>query len=73
LDTTSITEQTQEPVSEEQKAEIKEKLHEINKKLITMEWDKRHNQLNAGMESKYAQLQAEQDKLLKQMNSATQS
>ena len=73
MDTTSITEQTQEPVSEEQKAEIKEKLHEINKKLITMEWDKRHNQLNAGMESKYAQLKAEQDKLLKQMNSATQS
>lgn len=73
MDTTSITGQAQEPASEEQKAEIKEKLHDINKKLITMEWDKRHNQLNAGMESKYTQLKAEQDKLLKQISGTTPS
>jgi hypothetical protein len=58
----------QEPVSDQKRVELKEKLGDIKKKLLTMEWDKKHNQLNIGMESKYAELKAEHDKILKQIN-----
>ena len=58
----------QEPVSEQKQTELKEKLGDINKKLLTMEWDKKHNQLNIGMESKYTELKTEHDKILKQIN-----
>ena len=58
----------QEPVSDQKRIDLKEKLGDINKKLLTMEWDKKHNQLNIGMESKYTELKAEHDKILKQIN-----
>ena len=58
----------QEPVSDQKRTELKEKLGDINKKLLTMEWDKKRNQLNIGMESKYTELKAEHDKLLKQID-----
>ena len=57
-----------EKVTEQQRARLKEKLNEIDKKLLTMEWDKQHNQLNMGVESKYVELKAEHDKLLEQIN-----
>jgi len=57
-----------EELSEEQQTAIKEKLSDINKRLLTLEWDKKHNQLNAGMEVKYTELKAEHDKLIAQMN-----
>jgi len=58
----------QEPVSDQKRVKLKEKLGDINKKLLTMEWDKKHNQLNIGMESKYTELKAEHDKILKQID-----
>ncbi|MAG16314.1 hypothetical protein CMO88_04590 [Candidatus Woesearchaeota archaeon] len=57
-----------EELSEQKRIELKEKLNEIDKRLLTMEWDKRHNQLNAGMEEKYTELKTEHDKLLAQIN-----
>jgi len=62
------TEVKQDSVSEQQKIELKEKLGDINKKLLTMEWDKKHNQLNSGMESKYTELKEEHDKIVKKIN-----
>jgi len=46
---------------------IKEKLGEINRILLTLDWDKRHNQLNPGMEAKYNQLKTEHDVLTKKL------
>ena len=44
-------------MSEEQgKENIGEELREVRKRLLTLEWDKKHNQLNAGMESAYREL-----------------
>jgi len=63
------TKQPEKSVSEEKRSELKEKLSEINKKLLTMEWDKDHNQLNAGMEVKYTELKTEHDKLQAQIDS----
>ncbi|MBS3132780.1 hypothetical protein J4470_01445 [Candidatus Woesearchaeota archaeon] len=62
------TEVKQESISDQKRVELKEKLGDINKKLLTMEWDKKHNQLNAGMEPKYAELKEEHDKILKKIN-----
>jgi len=62
------TEAKQEEATERQQSELKEKLSDINKRLLTLEWDKKHNQLNAGMEEKYTELKAEHDKLLAQIN-----
>jgi hypothetical protein len=61
-------EEKQDSVSEKQRMELKEKLGDIDKKLMTMEWDKSHNQLNAGMESKYTELKEEHDKIIKKIN-----
>ena len=58
----------QKPISDQKQVELKEKLGDINKKLLTMEWDKKHNQLNIGMESKYTELKAEHDKILKEID-----
>ena len=55
-------------VNEKQIIELKERLSNINKRLLTLEWDKKHNQLNAGMEEKYAELKAEHDKLVAEIN-----
>jgi hypothetical protein len=37
---------------------VDEGLDAIRKRLLTLEWDKKHNQLNAGMESSYNELKA---------------
>jgi len=55
-------------VSEEARLQIKEKLGEISIQLLTMDWDKRHNQFNPGMETKYTQLKAEHDSLVKKLD-----
>jgi hypothetical protein len=49
--------------------ELKEKLAELRKKILTFEWDKDHNQLNAGMESKFLQTKEEYEKLKKKADS----
>ena len=48
--------------------QLKEKLGEIDRQLLTMEWDKKQNQFNPGMESKYIQLKAEHDSITKKLN-----
>ncbi|MBN2454161.1 hypothetical protein JXB11_01305 [Candidatus Woesearchaeota archaeon] len=35
---------------------VEKELSEVRKRLLTLEWDKKHNQLNAGMESHYEEL-----------------
>ena len=60
--------ETHEAVTEKQKIQLKERLGEINKVLLTMEWDKKHNQLNIGMEDKYTELKAEHEKILAKIN-----
>ncbi len=46
---------------------MKERLSEVRKRLRTLEWDKKHNQLNAGMEAKYTELKEECANLEKQL------
>jgi|WetSurMetagenome_2_1015567.scaffolds.fasta_scaffold63131_6 hypothetical protein len=41
-----------------QTALIDKDLDSIRKRLLTLDWDKKHNQLNAGMESSYNELKA---------------
>jgi hypothetical protein len=43
--------------------ELKEKLEEINRKLMVMEWDKSHNQLNPGKLGMYNELAEQRIKL----------
>ena len=47
---------------------MKERLNEIKKKLLTLEWDKDHNQLNFGMQGKYSELKEEHSKLTAMIN-----
>lgn len=56
------------PLTEKQASELKERLESVDKQLMTMQWDKEHNQLNAGIEGKYAKLKAEHDSIVKKMN-----
>ncbi len=62
------TEQRESPLTEKQVSELKGRLEAVDKQLMTMEWDKEHNQLNAGIEEKYAQLKAEHDAIVKKIN-----
>ncbi len=62
------TRQEETPLAEKQVAQLKERLESVDKQLMTMEWDKAHNQLNAGVEEKYAKLKAEHDAIVKKMN-----
>ncbi len=62
------TKQEGTPLTEKQASELKERLESVDKQLMTMEWDKEHNQLNAGIEEKYAKLKAEHDAIIKKMN-----
>jgi hypothetical protein len=57
----------EQSLSDETKIELKEKLREINRQLMTMDWDKKHNQLNPGIELKYSQLRTEHDKIVKEL------
>lgn len=60
-------------LTEKQVTELKERLESISKQLMTMEWDKEHNQLNAGVEEKYAKLKAEHDAIVKKMSGSGES
>lgn len=60
--------QAEDSISEQQRTKLREKLGDINKKLLTMEWDKKRNQLNVGMETKYTELKEEHEKILAKIN-----
>ncbi len=62
------TGQDNNPITEKQLSELKGRLEAVDKQIMTMEWDKEHNQLNAGVEEKYAQLKAEHDAIVRKMN-----
>lgn len=62
------TEQGDAPLTEKQVSELKGRLEAVDKQLMTMEWDKEHNQFNAGVEEKYAHLKAEHDAIVKKIN-----
>lgn len=62
------TGQDNNALTEKQLSELKGRLEAVDKQIMTMEWDKEHNQLNAGIEEKYAQLKAEHDAIVKKMN-----
>ena len=47
---------------------MEEKLYELRKRIMTLEWDKSHNQLNSSMEMKYAQAKTELEALQKQVD-----
>ena len=47
---------------------MKEKLSDLRKRIMTLEWDKSHNQLNSSMEAKYAQIKTECDALQKKVD-----
>ena len=61
-------EKSGDEVSEMQIYEMKERLNELNRKILTLEWDKEHNQLNFGMEGKYSELKEERSKLTERIN-----
>src|SRR3989338_7027284 len=48
--------------------EMKDKLSELRKRIMTLEWDKSHNQLNSSMEAKYAQIKTECEALQKKVD-----
>ncbi len=50
-------------------SDMKEKLREMNKRLMTLEWDKSHNQLNSSMELKYSQIKVDFEALRKKVES----
>ena len=49
-------------------SDMKEKLSEFRKRIMTLEWDKSHNQLNSSMEAKYAQIKTECEALQKKVD-----
>ena len=49
---------------------MEEKLYDLRKRLMTLEWDKSHNQLNSSMEAKFAEIRTECEKLQKVVDSA---
>ena len=53
-----------------QLSDMKEKLYDLRKRLMTLDWDKTHNQLNSSMEAKYAEIRTECEKLQKVVDSA---
>ena len=50
--------------------DMKEKLYDLKKRLMTLEWDKSHNQLNSSMEAKFAEIRTECEKLQKVVDTA---
>ena len=54
-------------ITQDEKVQLREKLNSVNRKLLTLQWDKDHNQLNSGMESKYNELKTQEEKLQKQI------
>ena len=53
-----------------QLSDMKEKLYDLRKRLMTLDWDKTHNQLNSSMEAKYAEIRIECEKLQKVVDGA---
>ena len=49
---------------------MEEKLYDLRKRLMTLEWDKSHNQLNSSMEAKFAEIRTECEKLQKVVDGA---
>lgn len=43
--------------------ELRERLDYLRRNLLTLEWDKKHNQLNRGMESRFEELKKEYTEL----------
>jgi hypothetical protein len=48
-------------------AMLEQRLSELRKRVMTLEWDKSHNQLNSGMEEKYILIKAEFEALQKKV------
>ena len=46
---------------------MKEKLLDLKRQIMTLEWDKSHSQLNSGMEAKYIQVKAAYESLSKEV------
>lgn len=49
-------------------SDMKEKLRDMKKRLMTFEWDKSHNQLNSSMEMRYSQIKTECETLQKRVD-----
>ena len=47
---------------------IRERMSDMRKTLLTLEWDRRHNQIHIGMESRYNKLKEEYGALEKQLS-----
>ncbi|MBI3036476.1 hypothetical protein HYY73_01810 [Candidatus Woesearchaeota archaeon] len=47
---------------------MKDKLSELRMRVMTLEWDKSHNQLNSSMELKYSQIKVECETLQKKVD-----
>ena len=48
--------------------EMKDKLSELRQRVMTLEWDKSHSQLNSSMEVKYLQMKVEYEQLQKKVD-----
>lgn len=48
--------------------QVAERMSEMRKILLTLEWDKNHNQIHVGMEEKYNKLKEEYASLENQLN-----
>lgn len=57
-----------EKMQEPMLSDMKEQLSDLKKRIMTLEWDKSHNQLNSSMEVKYAQIKTEHDSLQKKVD-----
>ncbi|MBI2176449.1 hypothetical protein HYU40_03850 [Candidatus Woesearchaeota archaeon] len=49
-------------------SDMKERLRDMKKRIMTLEWDKSHNQLNSSMELKYSQIKTECETLQKKVD-----
>lgn len=49
-------------------SELKDRLSDLRQRVMTLEWDKSHSQLNSSMEAKYIIMKAEYEELLKKVD-----
>ncbi len=47
---------------------MKDRLSDLRQRVMTLEWDKSHSQLNSSMEAKYLQMKAEYEELQKKVD-----
>jgi hypothetical protein len=52
--------------------ELRERTSYLKKRILTLEWDKKHNQLNAGMELKFEEMKKEFAELEEKLGSINQ-